>query len=165
MRQKCRDSCIKAGRIYNTALNIMKRFIINIIAAHYHYWLRVQKRNYSPHIDTYYNIALVLTLTGMNLDLFAGGLLLYITLKIGWLTPIIAVVVSVEIIRRLLKRIFPVRCVALVERRQTKAGYYLYHSFFFLLLYANLILFFCIARYVVKTNRYFTIFDVMNLII
>ena len=67
----------------------------------------------------------------MNLDLFAGGLLLYITLKIGWLTPIIAVVVSVEIIRRLLKRIFPVRCVALVERRQTKAGYYLYHSFFF----------------------------------
>jgi hypothetical protein len=107
LRQKCRDSCIKAGRIYNTALNIMKRFIINIIAAHYHYWLRVQKRNYSPHIDTYYNIALVLTLTGMNLDLFAGGLLLYITLKIGWLTPIIAVVVSVEIIRRLLKCIFP----------------------------------------------------------
>ena len=101
----------------------------------------------------------------MNLDLFAGGLLLYITLKIGWLTPIIAVVVSVEIIRRLLKRIFPVRCVALVERRQTKTGYYLYHSFFFLLLYANLILFFCIARYAVKTNRYFTIFDVMNLII
>lgn len=50
----------------------MKRFIINIIASHYHYWLRVQKVHY-PYIETYGNIALTITFMEMNLDILTGG--------------------------------------------------------------------------------------------
>lgn len=56
----------------------MKRFIINIIASHYHYWLRVQKVHY-PYIETYGNIALTITFMEMNLDILTGGHILYIT--------------------------------------------------------------------------------------
>ena len=115
----------------------MKRFIINIIASHYHYWLRVQKVHY-PYIETYGNIALTITFMEMNLDILTGGHLLYITLKIGGVTPFIAMLPSVIINYFLLKWIFPVKRVALAERRLNKAKYYIYHTILGILFYANL---------------------------
>lgn len=127
----------------------MKRFIINIIASHYHYWLRVQKVHY-PYIETYGNIALTITFMEMNLDILTGGHILYITLKIGGVTPFTAMLPSVVINYFLLKWIFPVKRVALAERRLNKAKYYIYHTILGILFYANLFFLLYMARLVAK---------------
>ena len=127
----------------------MKRFIINIIASHYHYWLRVQKVHY-PYIDTYGNIALTITFMEMNLDILTGGHLLYITLKIGGVTPFIVMLASIVINYLLLKWIFSVKRIDLTERRLTKAEYYIYHTIFIVLVCANLFLLFYMVRCAAK---------------
>ena len=115
----------------------MKRFIIKLFASSYHYWVWKQKRE-----DAYYNtflfIAFMFTLMEINLDILTGGHLLYITLTIGGVTPFIAMLPSVIINYFLLKWIFPVKRVALAERRLTKAKYYIYHTILGILFYANL---------------------------
>ena len=84
----------------------MKRFIIKLFASSYHYWVWKQKRE-----DAYYNtflfIAFMFTLMEMNLDILTGGHLLYITLKIGGVTPFIVMLASIVINYFLLKWIFP----------------------------------------------------------
>lgn len=127
----------------------MKRFIINIIASHYHYWLRVQKVYY-PYIDTYCSIALMITFMEMNSDILTGGHILYITLKIGGLTPFIAMLASIVVNYFLLKWIFPVKRIDLAERRLTKAEYYIYHTIFIVLVYANFFFLIYMARCAAK---------------
>ena len=86
------------------------------------------------------------TLMEMNLDILTDGHLLYITLKIGGLTPFIAMLPSVVINYFMLKWIFPVKRIDLAERGLTKAEYYIYHTIFIVLVYANLFLLFYMVR-------------------
>ena len=127
----------------------MKWFIIKLFASSYHYWVWKQKRE-----DAYYNtflfIAFMFTLMEMNLDILTGGHLLYITLKIGGVTPFIVMLASIVINYFLLKWIFPVKRIDLAERRLTKAEYYIYHTIFIVLVCANLFLLFYMVRRAAK---------------
>ena len=86
----------------------------------------------------------------MNSDILTGGHLLYITLKIGGVTPFIVMLASIVINYFLLKWIFPVKRIDLAERRLTKAEYYIYHTIFIVLVCANLFLLFYMVRCAAK---------------
>lgn len=90
------------------------------------------------------------TLMEMNLDILTGGHLLYITLKIGGVTPFIVMLASIVINYFLLKWIFPVKRIDLAERRLTKAEYYIFHTILGILFYANLFFLLYMARLVAK---------------
>ena len=90
------------------------------------------------------------TLMEINLDILTGGHLLYITLKIGGVTPFIVMLASIVINYFLLKWIFTVKRIDLAERRLTKAEYYIYHTIFIVLVCANLFLLFYIVRRAAK---------------
>lgn len=128
----------------------MKRFIVKLFASSYHYWVWKQKRE-----DAYYNaflfIAFMFTLMEMNLDILTGGHFFYfIIVKIGGWAILIAPFVGIEVKYLLLKQMFPVKRIDLAERRLTKTEYYIYHTIFIVLVYANLFLLFYMARCAAK---------------